>query len=134
MDPIDLGAEREKRRRPMPDESRDVGLKIPGSRDDGAFVCTACGAKFVAKERQFTIVGDDMAWKVDAVRPPAWGLEDHWALAPACRASLTRPAGQFDPPKVRGTQCCAACHERATVSGWIAPPCPTHAYRGCPGC
>lgn len=148
MEPIDLAAEREKRNprdeqhallyadsREIPEESRDAdGWKVPGSREDGAFVCTACGAKFVAKGRQFEVVGDDIRWYVDAVRPPAWGLEDHWSLAPACRSSLARPVGQFGAP-TPGKHCptCPSCRMSGNEQ-WMVTVCPTHAHRGCPGC
>jgi hypothetical protein len=135
-EPIDLNQRREQRQLDDTWAHRDqnhAGEAVPGSVDYGAVVCTACGARFAFRERQFSIAGDEIRWFPGSTLG-VFGLEDHWALTPACRASLNRPIGQFDPPKNRATKCCVGCHERTQVSNWMAPPCPQHAYRGCPGC
>lgn len=77
---------------------------------EGSFVCTACGQTF-------------------AVKP---ALERHWFHRPECKASLTRPVGQFGAPTPR--QHCSACTTCQFYDGTDPAPCPIHYFRGCPGC
>lgn len=118
-EPIDFTTERQRRA-----DELEPPKRVPGSIEDGPFVCTACSARFAARERQFRIGGDEMTWLPDAVLPPGWGLEDHWSLTPACRAALTRPLGTFGSPQAG--RHCQGCHDGRAR-------CNIH-YDRCPGC
>jgi hypothetical protein len=132
-DVVNLQEYRKRRRQliggPRPDASRPDGVHaVAGSMVDGPVVCTACGARFVAKARQFSIAGDEVEWKADAIAPDhgLWGLDDHLAMSPECRRDLTRPVGMFGAGPLQPNQHCPACHDSRAR-------CSVH-YDACPVC
>jgi hypothetical protein len=84
----------------------DIGPAEPA----GSFVCTACGT----------------------TKPTKAELQKHWDTDPICKASLTRPVGNFGAKK---REHCPACHpmvDRPQLDQ--SAGCLEHAYRGCPAC